>query len=163
MKFMQATLTLNILLLCSLRVFFVSHVHTFVIDDGPRPSGTPNTIPPSSSFLVYWIEMIGLRFDKPSSTLSATVIENTNSSTPGIFSSIKLQPLKPKFNNHRQATQAVILLLLAGDTEVNPGPRPIKYPCLVCKKPAKWGQNCLQCEECEGWFHTECMSMPLDD
>ena len=54
-----------------------------------------------------------------------------------------------------------MLLLLARDTEVNPGPR-IKYPCLVCEKPTNWGQHCLQCDECDGWFHTNCMGMPLD-
>ena len=24
------------------------------------------------------------------------------------------------------------------------------------------GQHFLQCEECEGWFHTDCMGIPLD-
>ena len=166
MKFMQATLTLNILLMCSLRVSTVSHIYSTIDSHGPRPvspcTGTQCIIPPSPSFIVYWIEMMGLRFDSPLSTLSSTVIDNMISSTPGIFSSFKCQPLKPKFIQH-QASYAVILLLLAGDTEVNPGPRPIKYPCMVCKKPAKWGQNCLQCEECEEWFLIECMNLPFDD
>ena len=55
----------------------------------------------------------------------------------------------------------MVILLLANDTELNPGPRPVKYPCLVCSKPAKWGQSCLQCDSCDGWYHTECMDMPV--
>ena len=53
----------------------------------------------------------------------------------------------------------VVLLILAGDTELNPGPRPLKYPCLICKKAAKWGQDCLQCDQCDGWYHVNCMVM----
>ena len=105
--------------------------------------------------LLHTIEMMGLKFDDPSSTLSSVVIENSNC-TSCINCTFKLQPLKPKFECKSNSTHFLMLLLLVGDTEVKPGPRPITYPS-SCKKPAKWGQNCLQWAECEGWFHKACM------
>ena len=35
----------------------------------------------------------------------------------------------------------------------------LNIPAWFAKK--KWGQHCLQCNECEGWFHVECTSMPV--
>lgn len=51
----------------------------------------------------------------------------------------------------------LILLLLSGDIELNPGPpRPIKFPCGICKKACKWGQRAIACDECQIWYHTDC-------
>ena len=50
--------------------------------------------------------------------------------------------------------------MLAGDVALNPGPayQP-KYPCQVCTKAAKWGQECLQCDCCQQWYHVHCLSI----
>lgn len=117
---------------------------------------------PSTSFFTYWIRQAGLNYKHEALTRSThdritdRRIENTK-----IFSSLKLQyprlDINIKERNHAYFT---VLLLLAGDTELNPGPRSVKYPCLICKKPAKGDQQCLQCDTCDGWYHTECMNMP---
>ena len=58
-----------------------------------------------------------------------------------------------------RTTRLSLLLMIAGDVNPNPGPRKIKYPCQICNKAAKWGQKCIECENCEGWFHKSCLGM----
>ena len=50
-----------------------------------------------------------------------------------------------------------ILLLTAGDIEINPGP--VKYPCGRCCKAVKSNQRGIFCEVCYQWFHTRCINM----
>ena len=50
----------------------------------------------------------------------------------------------PYTPNHK--TNLVLLLILAGDIEVNPGP---KYQCDVCKKRVKRNDNAIQCDSCD--------------
>ena len=50
----------------------------------------------------------------------------------------------------------MILLLLAGDIEQNPGPA-VKYPCGHCTKPAK--TDCVACDTCDTWYHRKCVGM----
>lgn len=51
------------------------------------------------------------------------------------------------------------LLLLSGDIETQPGPRPPKFPCLVCSKAVKQRDPAVCCDTCEKWTHTKCMGM----
>ena len=57
----------------------------------------------------------------------------------------------------------VLLLMQAGDCELNPGPNNddscSKFPCLVCDTSCTWSQKAIQCDECNGWYHTQCMGM----
>ena len=58
----------------------------------------------------------------------------------------------------------LILLMQSGDCETNPGPSSVndscsKFPCLICNKPCTWAQKSVQCDECEGWYHTHCMGV----
>ena len=46
-----------------------------------------------------------------------------------------------------------ILIILAGDIEMNPGPR---FQCGLCKKYCKASDRLLECEECEKRFHASC-------
>ena len=48
----------------------------------------------------------------------------------------------------------VLLLLLSGDVELNPGP--IRFPCGKCNKPVKNNQKGLQCNRCDVWYHAKC-------
>ena len=50
-----------------------------------------------------------------------------------------------------------ILLLIAGDVQVNPGPA--KHPCASCSKPVKSNQRGIFCEVCYQWYHTKCVNM----
>lgn len=57
-------------------------------------------------------------------------------------------------------TKVSLLLLIAGDINPNPGPEyKLKYPCKVCDKAARWGQECLECDNCKTWFHIQCLDM----
>ncbi|KAK3098493.1 hypothetical protein FSP39_020057 [Pinctada imbricata] len=52
------------------------------------------------------------------------------------------------------------LLLIISGLETNPGPRKSpKFPCGVCSKACKWGQRAIACDECDQWFHVQCMGM----
>ena len=56
----------------------------------------------------------------------------------------------------------ILLIMQAGDCEINPGSDPSlssndscsKFPCLFCHNPCKWDQKAVQCDECQGWIHT---------
>lgn len=61
------------------------------------------------------------------------------------------------------ARPAVWFLLLAGDIEVNPGPKNWKYPCRVCSAPVKSNQQGVQCDICDIWLHTRCISVSNDE
>ena len=52
-----------------------------------------------------------------------------------------------------------ILLLLSGNIELNPGPRTPKFPCGVCRKACTWKQQAVACDECDTWYHKQCLTM----
>ena len=57
---------------------------------------------------------------------------------------------------------ACILLLLCGDIEMNPGPRPTHepmYPCAVCQLGVNWSHQAKACDNCDVWVHKSCASM----
>ena len=55
----------------------------------------------------------------------------------------------------------LLCLILSGQVEVNPGPRPPKYPCGECSKAVVYGKEggSIACDTCDRWFHRECMQM----
>ena len=55
------------------------------------------------------------------------------------------------------------LILLAGDVELNPGPRNWKYLCGVYSKPVKCNQRGVQCEVCTSWLHTRCIGISNEE
>ena len=50
-----------------------------------------------------------------------------------------------------------LIITLANDVESNPGPRKIKFPCMICKKAAKF--DAVACDDCNQWYHIKCMDM----
>ena len=63
---------------------------------------------------------------------------------------------------HPTATASLITLLLCGDVESNPGPRPSHksiYPCGYCQLPVDYGQKAQCCDTCDVWFHHTCIDM----
>ena len=58
--------------------------------------------------------------------------------------------------NPSKGTNLLILIILAGDIEMNPGPR---YLCRLCKKYCKASEKFVKCEECEKRFHTSCKNL----
>ena len=56
----------------------------------------------------------------------------------------------------------IIMLLLSGDVEVNPGPE-TKWPCGICQYPVTWSQEGVACDGCELWHHKSFISLCSDD
>lgn len=52
----------------------------------------------------------------------------------------------------------LLLLVLAGDIETNPGPPP-KHPCSICHRAVKQNDNALLCDQCETFTHKRCLKM----
>jgi hypothetical protein len=75
----------------------------------------------------------------------------------GKLGSPSLLPLE----NHTLFALYIItqLLLLASNIEQNPGPRSPKNLCQICVKAVTWKQRGLACDECDNWYHVECMHM----
>ena len=60
----------------------------------------------------------------------------------------------------QKSTPLTLLLILSGDIQLNPGPRPPKYPCGICHKACKWTTPCVRCDTCKVYYHKDCMLMP---
>ena len=69
-------------------------------------------------------------------------------------SSEGLRSFKPS-----KGTNLFNLIILAGDIEMNPGPR---FQCGLCKN-CKASDRFLECEECEKRFHASCSNLGDDD
>ena len=69
--------------------------------------------------------------------------------------------------SHLQASRALpsfwLLFLLAGDIELNPGPRHWKYPCGICSGPVKSNQRGVQCDVCAYWLHARCIGLSSEE
>ena len=58
--------------------------------------------------------------------------------------------------NPSQRTNLLILIILAGDIEMNPGPR---FQCRTCKKYCKAAEKAVKCEDCEKRFHASYVNL----
>ena len=74
---------------------------------------------------------------------------------------------EPKFSHAwtckpkpRQTVNLLLLILLGGDVETNPGPGPwIKYPCGICRHAVKTNCPAIQCDNCDTWIHNTCSGL----
>ena len=55
-----------------------------------------------------------------------------------------------------RGTNLLVLIILAGDIEMNPGPR---AQCRQCKKYCKATDKTAKCEECRKCFHVSCANL----
>ena len=53
----------------------------------------------------------------------------------------------------------MLLIINSADVESNPGPRKLKYPCQICEKAVTWKQRGFACDDCQQWYHADCMHM----
>ena len=67
--------------------------------------------------------------------------------------------LARRSKNHALLYISLILILNASDIESNPGPRTPKYPCQICSKAVTWKQKGVACDDCQKWYHAECLHM----
>ena len=72
---------------------------------------------------------------------------------------ISLNNFKHTIFRHRQK-HLILLLLLAGDVESNPGPvRTVRDKCNICNKSCTRRQRAIQCDTCNEWYHAACLHM----
>ena len=65
-----------------------------------------------------------------------------------------------EYNSTPQKLHLVLLLLLSGQIELNPGPTDTSiYPCGICEKPVNWGERGICCDKCDIWHHASCLNM----
>lgn len=79
----------------------------------------------------------------------------TRQSLLSLCNVLTLRNMKKKQHIKIRTTAAylLILLLMAGDIQPNPGPNTER--CLICKKPAS-NTLSLKCDTCSGWSHISC-------
>ena len=60
---------------------------------------------------------------------------------------------------------ALLVMLLSGDIQTNPGPilAADAYPCAWCEAACDWSQSAICCDNCSYWFHRSCRSMPTEE
>ena len=72
---------------------------------------------------------------------------------------ISLNHFKHKTSRYKQK-HLILLLLLAGDVETNPGPvRTVRDRCNICSKACTKKQRAIQCDSCDQWYHSTCLHM----
>ena len=66
-------------------------------------------------------------------------------------------------NPSKKSTMLVLLLILGGDVESNPGP--VRYPCKICQKPVAKNHRAVMCEwhACQQWVHIKCGNVTPED
>lgn len=62
----------------------------------------------------------------------------------------------------RVSKSVLFVVLLAGDIELNPGPK-WKFPCGSCAGPVRSNQKGIFCDVCGMWFHTRCIGLSNDE
>ena len=73
---------------------------------------------------------------------------------------------EPAASPNKQKTLLILVLLLAGDIEQNPGPakqNATVWPCGICQYPVTWGHQGVACDGCSLWHHKSCLSMCSND
>ena len=55
-----------------------------------------------------------------------------------------------------------LILLTAGDIDVNPGPT-AKFPCTVCGKAVKDSDQAISCDRCDNWTHASCCNVDASE
>ena len=65
---------------------------------------------------------------------------------------------KHEVPQHHSA-RTMMVLLMSGDVESNPGPHPSMYPCSICELGVNWSRLAVCCDNCDIWYHKSCISM----
>jgi hypothetical protein len=61
------------------------------------------------------------------------------------------RPIPLPTKAHKNHSMVLLILLLAGDIEQNPGPRGKQqsiYPCGLCEHPVTWNSQGICCDDC---------------
>ena len=70
---------------------------------------------------------------------------------------VDILPISPR------KAAAMLILLLSGDIESNPGPTvpapKSMFPCAVCQQHVSWKHSAVECDNCDVWLHRSCASL----
>ena len=69
-------------------------------------------------------------------------------------------PVKQCSHTTATRTQTLLILLIAGDIQQNPGP--VQHPCGWCERAVAENHRAVECDGCESWFHIKCSGMTLE-
>ena len=78
------------------------------------------------------------------------------------LSSSGRRPMQLPVRNKTNTSVILITILLAGDIELNPGPRSI-FPCGMCEQPVTWGNDGVCCDCCDIWHHKSHIELSTAD
>ena len=66
-------------------------------------------------------------------------------------------------SSHPHKAMFMLILLLSGDIESNPGPTgpapKSMFPCAVCQQHVSWKHSAVECDNCDVWLHRSCASL----
>ena len=68
----------------------------------------------------------------------------------------------PPSDGHQSPMLTLIVLLLSGDIQTNPGPRQRQvdtFPCGYCQLHVGWEASGIACDGCDTWFHRSCADL----
>ena len=84
----------------------------------------------------------------------------TNNKVPGSHRSSACKYLISPSSPHK-LINLWALLIMCGDIETNPGPVAYDhiFPCGWCDLKVDWGDNGVACDQCDVWYHTDCIGM----
>ena len=95
----------------------------------------------------------------------------TNGSGPPTKSKLNIFSIRPKFSPKSPNSKSLfsLILILSGNIETNPGPKPTcpknpgppkpTWPCGTCQKDCPEESDAIECDGCRTWFHQQCVSM----
>ncbi len=99
-------------------------------------------------------------FDRSGILLSLSLNPSDRFTDSGVSLYNPASPRRPKPQANTKRLVLLMLQLMCGDVETNPGPRARSiFPCGYCELPVDWGDKALICEACEIWYHVECIEM----
>ena len=80
---------------------------------------------------------------------------------PRVYRTIKSGA--PKSTPRVARSVLLLILLVCGDVQINPGPECVQDPCSVCDSPVSNEDDGLLCEVCLNWNHRTCANMSLSE
>ena len=86
--------------------------------------------------------------------------QSLNINNTRVFTNLSYKnSLKSINNSTYRNISRLLILAIAGDIQMNPGPRIPKYPCAICRKACTWKTRAIQCDDCDNWHHAQCVDM----
>ena len=129
----------------------------------------PRLFRPLAVFILLMIINMKIRLPQPQSDPNLPAYRSDiSASLSHMFSNRGfLTKTKLKFvdipSSHPHKAMFMLILLLSGDIESNPGPTgpapKSMFPCAVCQQHVSWKHSAVECDNCDVWLHRSCASL----